>query len=398
MNTIQKKKVISYTSPVIHHKVSVSSCHTPNEIKNNTIRHYKTETASSALTIRRISVPKKIAPSKDYLNKLINSITEKQASNSKTTKQKQESINLYNNNYSKQIGLYGKFHYFTIPRHSVRAIWNGNRLCMTTLVPFDCIPIWFTKPLPIGIALDGYITISPLSCEDDECVSTYDALLKELLFEESSIDLWKKYASKIEYHVFDHLVVNTIYVNRYKQLQNLELRNFKKSALGSHVKLCNFHESPVNDVFREFYKIAQEFLKLNCNERLYLIRSDSYLQSKSESKRDFYELSNQYSGKAEIIGLHEGINCNYGKLGKFQCRARCNGRNGLFYCGKEIPDEIRKCYCFEATKLIQIISSSKYNKKDLPQIGDTLLWVSTELLENGLPRDAIFVGFEKKLQ
>jgi len=369
--------------------------------QNNKYLDYKTKQASSALRIKRLSIAKRIAPDFNYIK---NYIAEfgfghggcgagskeklKKKENARQIMERNFFQEEYRNYYEREIGLYGKFYYFIRPRHSIRIIWNGNDLCSTTLVPLENYPDWLVKHLPSGTALDGFL------CLSNECSSNceeYEETLSELLFGNGD---WQKVKDKVHYCVFDILITGLSFSDRHRRLEILQKKQFQNNRYITNTSLCKFGENVITDIYKEFKKIIETFDLLQCNEKLYFIRAESHLYNNKDSRKDFFQICKQSKGEGKIIGLCEGLNKYYGRLGKFKCIHPVSKR--IFYVGKGIPEDIRNCFRFERTTLVQVLSSPKYDKKDLPNINDIIYYAASDILPSGSPREAIYVGFTKK--
>jgi ATP-dependent DNA ligase len=163
---------------------------------------------------------------------------------------------------------------------------------------------------------------------------------------------------------------------------DIRLKQLKTISNTKHFKIHEF--IPIQNIEYEFDKVNNFYIDImeRGGKGLMLIQANSYY--KSGVVNSLLSYREEFTGTSKIVGFVEGMKQYYKYLGKFKCETP-DGK--LFYCSKDIPDDIRKKYHFEQTKLTFI-------EKDVPRIGDILYYKSKDMIKGGVvPRDAIYTGF-----
>jgi hypothetical protein len=249
--------------------------------------------------------------------------------------------------YNERVGLFGRWYAILRPRNSFRVIWDGS-----VLLNFETRRVIDQDfGLQKGVCFDGFMYTKN--------GQTY-------------------------YEIFDNSGPNATYEQRRSRLNNYSKR-FSKN-----VSLCEFQV--YGCIFREFQLVASLLdttLKNDSNKHpaLYLIEAKSMLRNLREDP-SYREFIMGWKRHATIVQLIEGSFQLRGKLGKFKCEDPKS--HYTFYCGKQIPLQIRNSYVFQNTKLLRITNAN------VPDIGDTIQYSCVELIHNDLPREAFYEGFIKK--
>lgn len=270
-------------------------------------------------------------------------------------KSKQETRE-YVKKYKNKIGITGKW-YISTKLKGPRVIWNGKQILNKHLYPIPNVPTWFIALLPKNVCLDGVLQN----------------------FHETKPNQWKE----IIFMVFDMPVHNVVFESRLGKLKKMYEGLFNVNQK-KHIRIHEFEFIP--DIQKEFKHVNNRYVEEieKGGRGIMLIQASS--KYKGEIVNHLLEYKKEYIGKATIIGLLEGVKQYYRYLGKFKCKT---DQGKVFYCSKDIPDDIRKKYHFKFKECMFI-------EKDVPQINDILTYTSTIMIKNGtVPRDAIYKAFEK---
>jgi hypothetical protein len=255
--------------------------------------------------------------------------------------------------YQHSIGIEGKW-YISERLTGYRTIWNGKKLLNEHLYPIPNVPSWFIAGLPKSRPLDG--------------------ILRN--FNMNGPINWKN----VTYIIFDLPIQNVSFEVRLKELEQL------KEIVRGNPKQIQLHQfTLIGNIKQQFDQVNKAYndILTRGGKGLMLIQGSSLY--KAGAVHSLLSYKKEYTGKAKIVGVLEGLRQYYKYLGKFKCETP-DGK--LFYCGKDIPDDVRKKYHFDRTICLYIESG-------VPKIGDTLLYKSTIMIKNGMvPREAIYDGFE----